>query len=95
MLKPNNTIIYIQEGFTLGPVNCKAICNPGCIYNWNQNWTGRYQPVPENFISNQNQTLTIQGIMGNQSGAYSCHVDHYDSKRQMRIELLVNVKSKC
>ncbi|XP_076111831.1 hemicentin-1-like [Mytilus galloprovincialis] len=92
VLKPNNTIIYIQEGFTLGPVNCKAICNPGCIYNWNQNWTGRYQPVPEKFISNQNQTLTIQGIMGNQSGAYSCHVDHYDSKRQMRIELLVNVK---
>ncbi|CAC5424007.1 unnamed protein product [Mytilus coruscus] len=92
VLEPNNTIIYIQEGTTLGPINCTAICNPGCIYNWNQNWTGRYQPVPEEFISNQNQTLTIQGIMKNQSGAYKCRFDHHDGKRHKTTDLSVNVR---
>ena len=93
-LVPNNQIINVIEGSTLGPLYCTATCNPGCIYNWKQNWTGRFRPVPEEFISNKNQTLTVPVMKRNQTGEYSCHAGNTKSKRHETTFISVNVLCK-
>ncbi|OPL32656.1 hypothetical protein AM593_07624, partial [Mytilus galloprovincialis] len=82
VIEPAITNINVTEGTTLGPIYCLATCNPGCKYNWTQNWTVRFNPVPNKYILNQGRGVMVQAIKRSQTGIYRCRVDHSTGHRQ-------------
>ncbi|CAG2227485.1 unnamed protein product [Mytilus edulis] len=96
VVEPEIRYINVTEGTTLGPIHCIAKCNPECRYNWNQNISGNFEPVKNEFISNNNQSvhMHVPTITRNQAGTYRCQVDHPVVKGRSKIkDIIVNVQS--
>ncbi|VDI01159.1 Hypothetical predicted protein, partial [Mytilus galloprovincialis] len=90
--EPAITNLNVTEGTTLGPLYCYATCNPVCVYNWKQKWTGTFNPVPNEYIINQGRGVRIQAINRSQTGEYRCRVDHSTGHVHKTKDTLVNVQ---
>ncbi|XP_052062349.1 uncharacterized protein LOC127702263 isoform X3 [Mytilus californianus] len=92
VMEPAIAIINLTEGTALGPIHCNATCNPGCKYTWKENWAGRFKPVPNEFILNNNRSVHVLAIKRNQNGTYRCRVDHSTGDVKKTKDILVNVQ---
>lgn len=94
VLEPAITNINVTEGTKLGPIYCIATCNPRCIYRWKQNWTGRFNLVPNEYISKQGRGVTVLAIKRSQTGTYRCRINHSTDNEHRTKDILVNVQCK-
>lgn len=94
IVEPAVTIINVTEGTALGPIYCIATCNPRCIYNWEQKWTGGFNPFPNQYISNQGRGVYVPAIHRSQTGTYRCRVDHSTGSVHNTKDISVNVQCK-
>ncbi|CAC5374234.1 unnamed protein product [Mytilus coruscus] len=78
ILDPANTEINVTEGSNLGPINCTAICNPECIYEW------KYKGKQRFGLIYYKQDLNFLNMRRNQSGVYRCRVSHSANSTKCR-----------
>jgi hypothetical protein len=90
VLSPSAESVNITEGSNLGPIVCSAECRPNCNYFWNKRKTrGRFSNI------DSPQSLEIHNITTEQSGKYTCRVDHpNDTSRVNRTDVMVTVHCK-
>ncbi|XP_071174121.1 neural cell adhesion molecule 2-like [Mytilus edulis] len=92
VLEPAIPNINVTEGTTLGPIYCIATCNPRCIYKWKQNWTGKFNIVPNEYSSKQGRGVTVPAIKRSQTGTYRCRINHSTGDVHKTKDISVNVQ---
>lgn len=79
---PSDMSVTKKEGNKLGPIECRATCNPTCQYKWTK---------PDKTIINDRE-LMMESLSIDDHGTFTCTASNRLGEENIKLDVTVNCK---